>query len=221
MIKIIETAHHRRPMTTTMFPRACSNPALACWWSARVARVKAGRAPSLTNFSEKRRVWVPDPNSFSSFFVLGAISLSFPVEYQNLQVSQRYWNHTKQLLLAWVHKIMGRHSSHISKFIGRTVTMYHWSQSSPVCARPKIFGQLGQKRINLSHTSPADGHSQSSTCSCFENCFHMEVSWNGGTPSYHPFHVRIFHEICQPAIGVPPMTMDPPTLFSPKLYYSI
>ena len=32
----------------------------------------------------------------------------------------------------------------------------------------------------------------------------MEVSWNGGTPSSHPFLDRIFHEINQPAIGDPP-----------------
>ena len=35
----------------------------------------------------------------------------------------------------------------------------------------------------------------------------MEVSWNGGNPSRHPFSIRIFHEIHPPAWGSP---MEPP-----------
>ena len=32
---------------------------------------------------------------------------------------------------------------------------------------------------------------------------HMEVSWNGGTPSHHPFWIGIFYEINHPFLGYP------------------
>ena len=38
---------------------------------------------------------------------------------------------------------------------------------------------------------------------------HLEVSWNRGTPSHHPYFHGIFHEINHPAIGVPPWPWKP------------
>ena len=37
----------------------------------------------------------------------------------------------------------------------------------------------------------------------------MEVSYNRATPSSHPFHIGIFHEINHPAIGIPPFQEVP------------
>jgi hypothetical protein len=44
-------------------------------------------------------------------------------------------------------------------------------------------------------------------------CRNMEVPWNGCTPGYHPLQIGIFHEINEPAIGVPPW------LWNPSIYF--
>ena len=38
---------------------------------------------------------------------------------------------------------------------------------------------------------------------------HMEVSWNWGTPIYHPFLDAVFPNKNHPAIGVPPFWETP------------
>ena len=61
----------------------------------------------------------------------------------------------------------------------------------------------GLMMVNHYHCPPRlyllEGSVLNLSCPCFFSCggcvqyIHMEVSWNRGTPSYHPFEIGIFH----------------------------